>query len=138
MDEAQVCLEKGDVTVGGIRFHIVKKDIFINENGVINVVIGVQVTDEMQRAMLSGCRVFLIHDQLMLSQLIKNQSNARGVKEHFERVKEVDLVKWMTRGNEPISIGKSYTKYNDLLELIDSENCPKHIQEFLDHDSYIQ
>jgi hypothetical protein len=135
MELARDCLDKGNLTIDGIRFHIIQNDDFIEGNDVINVVIGVQITEKIQAAMLSGCRVFLIHDEIMLSKLITNQLNAK-IENPVEKPEKVNLVKWMTRECDPLT--EEIFSETDLLYLLNSEQCPGYINDFLGHDSCIQ
>jgi hypothetical protein len=135
MELARNCLERGNLSIDGIRFHIIQNDDFIEGENVVNVVMGVQITEKIQTAMLSGCRVFLIHDEIMLSKLITNQLNAK-IENSIEKPEKVNLIKWMTRECEPLR--EEIFSETDLLHLLNSEQCPGYIKDFLDHDSCIQ
>lgn len=93
------------------RFHLVKDKNY--KKDVINVVIGVEVTEELEKACLEGYSVYLVHDTIMLQNISTTKS-----KDQLSDWREI--AKWMTWNSHPL---KDSQKYKNLEEFMQTEEA---------------
>ena len=105
-----------------VEFHLVQENGDFREDAV-NVVMGVEVTEEMERACLHGFNVCLVHDEIMLESLI-HAYQEENLDHNYKRDWR-DVAKWMSYDTKPIST----SKYNTWEEFISSEEACKFLEQ---------
>lgn len=100
-----------------MEFHLIKDDDF--KKDVVNVVMGVEVTEAMEAACLRVLDVCLVHDEFMLESLIQAAPPKHNHKNDWR-----DVAKWMTYDSKPLSITSQNWE-----EFIRSEEATKFLEQ---------